>query len=96
MDEDDNYRPQMTNAVLHDFTKTEPVKNFIEKQYLGYQGHLTRLPNDKLQKQLQNIGNSNKTWKYCAKLLGGISEEQARRILHNKTELKRAIHLQYG
>ena len=35
VDEDGNYRPQMTNVVLHEFTKTEPVKNFVEKQYLA-------------------------------------------------------------
>ena len=96
VDEDGNYRPQMTNQVLHKFTETEPVKNFVEKQFLKYQGHLTRLPNSKLQKKLQSAGNSDKTWRKISNLLGGVSESQARKILHNKLELNKAIHQQFG
>ena len=36
VDDNGNYRPQMTNEVLHKVTNTEPVRDFVEKQYLSY------------------------------------------------------------
>ena len=66
--------------------------NYIHKP----KGHLTRLPNKKLQKQLQFTGNSDVFWNHCGSLLGGMSSEQARRTLHVKTDLENAIRLQFG
>ena len=96
VDDDGNYSPTITNIKLHEITKTEPVKEFVQKQFLRYQGHITRLPNSKLQKQLQFTGNSDVFWNYCGSLLGGMSSEQARRTLHEKTVLENAIRLQFG
>ena len=96
VDENGNYTTQIKNIELHRITKTEPVKNFVQKQFLKYQGHISRLPNSKLQKQLQFAGNTDNFWNRCGNLLGGMSGEQARRTLHDKKLLTQTLHLQFG
>ena len=96
VDENENHTTTIKNLELHRITKTEPVKNFVQKQFLKYQGHLTRLPNSKLQKRLQFTGNSDTFWNKCGDLMGGMSAEQARRTLHDKKKLEHTLHLHFG
>ena len=96
LEDDGNYRTKIKNKELHQITQTEPVKQFVQKQFLRYQGHISRLPNSKIQKQLQFTGNTDVFWNRCGELLGGLGCEQTRRTLHNKLLLENALDLQFG
>ena len=96
LEDDGNYTAKIKNKELHQITQTEPVKQFVQKQFLRYQGHITRLPNSKIQKQLQFAGNSDVFWNKCGELLGGLGCEQTRRTLNNKITLENALDLQFG
>ena len=55
---------KISNEQLHEITKTGPISNFCEVQYLKYIGLVVRMNNDSPQKQaFFDIGTLNQTWK---------------------------------
>ena len=85
----------ISNQKLYEITRTVPLQDFIDKQFLKFQGHVTRLQNNKLQKQLQfmipEVKNTQNLWNKCAKLLGGYDGIQTRRLMQSRAKFKQAI-----
>ena len=77
----------ISNQKLYEITRTVPLQDFIDKQFLKFQAHVTRLQNNKLQKQLQfmipDVKNTQNLWNKCGKLLGGYDGIQARRLMQS-------------
>ena len=70
-----DYSFMISNQKLYEVTRTVPLQDFIDKQFLKFQAHVARLQNNKLQKQLQfmipEVKNTQNLWNKCGKLLGG-------------------------
>ena len=100
IDENGNYRPTITNEELYKITKQQTLEDFIDKSFMKYQSHICRLPNSNLQKKLQNIIPEVKIyeniWSKCKKLLGGTSEEQARRTMFDKSKIYSELDKRFG
>ena len=100
IDDDGVHTPIMTNARLNELTDIISIENFVEKQFLKFQAHITRLPNHKIQKKLQFVKFESKisenVWSRCKKLMGGMPEEQIRRNMQNKTKFLSDIDLRFG
>ena len=45
----------ITNEKLYQITKTTKIESFIDQQFLKYTAHVTRMSNDKWQKQLAAV-----------------------------------------
>ena len=75
----------ISNQKLYEIPLTVPLQDFIDKQFLKFQAHVTRLQNNKLQKQLQfmipEVKYMQNLWNKCGKLLGGYDGIQTRRLI---------------
>ena len=49
----------ISNEQLYIKTKTRPLEEFIDKQFLKFQAHISRMPNSSLPKQLQSRKSSD-------------------------------------
>ena len=102
LDENGDHRPIITNDRISQLTKTTPLQNYINKQFLKYQGHITRRPNKNLQKQLQfiirdpNPANPENVWSKCSKLMGGMDEIQLRKLMQNREKYYSALDDRFG
>ena len=100
VDDDGVHTPIITNERLNQLTKIISIENFVEKQFLKFQAHVSRLPNHKIQKKLQFVNFESKisenVWSRCKKLMGGMPEEQIRRNMQNKTKFLSDIDLRFG
>ena len=102
IDDEGNHRPIIENKDLYRITGTSSIEKFIEKQFLKFQAHLTRLPNKNLQKQLQfivrdpNPSNSENIWSRCSKLMGGMDETTMRKKMADRKTWYRALDLRFG
>ena len=99
-DEDGNYHPIIANAPLQKLTNTVPIEKFVEKQFLKYQAHITRLPNKSIQKKLQFAKFERKIseniWSKCGKLLGGMPENQVRTTMQDRRKFTSVIDSRFG
>ena len=99
-DEDGNYHPIIENEALQELTNTVPIENFVEKQFLKYQAHISRLPNRNVQKKLQFAKFERKIseniWSKCGKLMGGMPDNQVRRTMQNRREFNSVIDSRFG
>lgn len=89
----------ISNEQLYIKTKTRPLEEFIDKQFLKFQAHISRMPNSSLPKQLQSRKSSDHSrnlWKKCGELLGGYPEEQTRRLMQNRKEFNSALVSRFG
>ena len=77
------------NEDLLRITKCQPLRDFINIQYLKYIAHVCRCPNSNLTKLSLFItpktSNYRDPWIKISKLLGGISTDQAKRKTQSKT-----------
>ena len=98
-DDNGQIRCFISNAELYSKTKTQSLEDFLEKQFLKYQAHIARMPNNKLQKQIQSrvsTDHSRCIWTKSGNLLGCISAEQTRRLMLNKSEFYSVLDSRYG
>ena len=73
----------INNEKLREITKTTSIRSFCQIQHLKYIAHVTRLPNNALQKQLLfaiQVKGKHCRWKKISDLLG-IEESQIRRTM---------------
>ena len=84
-----NFALVYTNEDLIRITKSQPLKDFINTQYLKYIAHVCRCPNSNLTKLSLFITPKSRyyrdPWIKISKLLGGIPVEQAKRETQSKT-----------
>ena len=84
-----NFALVYTNEDLLRITKSQPLKDFINTQYLKYIAHVCRCPNSNLTKLSLFITPKCRyyrdPWIKISKLLGGIPVEQAKRETQSKT-----------
>ena len=84
---------QITNEQLRKLTNTTSIKSFCQIQNLKYVAHVTRLPNNALQKQFlfakQTIGTHCR-WRKVSSLLG-IDECQVRKTMQKSPEFLRLL-----
>ena len=63
----------ISNQKLYETTRTVPLQDFIDKQFLKFQARVTRLQIKKLQKQLHfmipEVKDTQNLWNKCGKLL---------------------------
>ena len=95
--DNNNFSLVYTNNDLLRITKCQPLRNFINTQYLKYTAHVCRRPNTNLTKlSLFMTPKSNyyrDPWILVSKLLGGIAIEQAKRETQSKTGFLRLLHM---
>ena len=86
---DTNFALVYTNEDLLRITKSQPLKDFINTQYLKYIAHVCRCPNSNLTKlslfMIPKCSYYRDPWIKISKLLGGIPVEQAKRETQSKT-----------
>ena len=78
----------ISNARLHEITKTRPLADFVNKQFLKYTAHLTRMKNATWQKKLlfaKSRTRVKSTWKKCQELLN-LDESQIRKMMQNAND----------
>ena len=87
MNEDLDWRYKISNERLREITQTLPISNFCYRQHVKYIGHVCRLENNALQKQvLFNINAPRKVWSKIETVLG-VDSYQARRSMMSKTAI---------
>ena len=87
-DQHENFAYKYSNKDLQNISNTSSLRQFIIKQQLKYVAHICRLPNwDNRKKILFSKGKrgSRSIWKKFERL-SGMSEEQIRKLMCNKTE----------
>ncbi|KXJ08545.1 hypothetical protein AC249_AIPGENE10765 [Exaiptasia diaphana] len=90
-DNEVDWRFKISNAKLREITKTLPIRTFCQRQHIKYLGHVCRLGNWAIQKQiLFDTRTPNKIWLRIEKLLS-VDKTQARRAMMSKTELMRLM-----
>ena len=94
-----NFSLVYTNNDLLRITKCQPLRDFINTQYLKYVAHACRRPNTNLTKlslfMIPKTPYYRDPWIKVSKLLGGITIEQAKRETQSKTGFLRLLHLKY-
>ena len=102
--EGEDFVPTISNINLYQKTNTKKVSIFIERQFLKFQAHVSRMPNSKIQKKLQFITPEVKIaenlWSKCGKYLGSrlapIEGSQVRKLMQNRNEFNRVLDSRYG
>ena len=83
-----NFSFVYTNEDLLRITKCQPIRDFINTQYLKYTAHVCRRPNTNLTKlslfMIPTTPYYRDPWIQVSKLLGGISINQAKRETQSK------------
>ena len=96
---DMNFSLVYTNQDLLRITKCQPIRDFINTQYLKYIAHVCRRPNTNLTKLSLFIIPKSRyyrdPWIKISKLLGGITIEQAKRETQSKTGFFRLLQMNY-
>ena len=86
-----DWRFKISNVKLREITNTFSIRTFCQRQHIKYLGHVCRLGNWAIQKQvLFDIRTPNKIWLKIEKLLG-VDRTQARRGMMSKTALMRLM-----
>ena len=87
IDEDLDWRVKISNERLREITQKLPIRNFSYRQHVKYIGHVCRLDNNALQKQvLFNIKAPRKVLSKIETVLG-VDSYQARRCMMSKTAI---------
>ena len=93
---DTNFALVYTNEDLLRITKCQPLRDFINIQYLKYTAHVCRRPNTNLTKLSLFMTPKSKhyrdPWIKISQLLGGITVEQAKRETQSKAGFIGLIH----
>jgi len=89
VDDDGNYHLLITNDDLQKLTNTVPIEKFVEKQFLKFQAHITRLPNNSIQKKLQFATFERKISK-------NLWSNQVRWTMQNKSKFYSDIDSRFG
>ena len=94
-----NFSFVYTNEDLLRITKCQPIRDFINTQYLKYTAHVCRRPNTNLTKlslfMIPTTPYYRDPWIQVSKLLGGISINQAKRETQSKTGFLRLLQLKF-
>ena len=94
-----NFSFVYTNEDLLCITKCQPIRDFINTQYLKYAAHVCRRPNTNLTKlslfMIPKIPYYRDPWILVSKLLGGISINQAKRETQSKAGFLRLLQLKF-
>ena len=79
---------KLSNERLRQITKTRPIRDFCFTQQVKYMGHVCRMDNSALQKQVLFDRRASKTvWNKTERTLG-IDAQQIRRTMMNKSKLQ--------
>ena len=82
---------KLSNERLRQITKTRPIRDFCFTQQVKYMGHVCRMDNSALQKQVLFDRRASKTvWNKTERTLG-IDAQQIRRTMMNKREFHRVL-----
>ena len=94
-----NFSFVYTNEDLLRITKCQPIRDFINTQYLKYTAHVCRRPNTNLTKlslfMIPTTPYYRDPWIQVSKLLGGISINQAKRETQSKAGFLRLLQLKF-
>ena len=87
-EEDLDWRFRYSNQNILELTNSDPIKNFCQIQHLKYIGHITRLPNSAIQKQILFRTNKKKyardPWmKYTE--ITTLTKQQLQREMQDRT-----------
>ena len=98
-DDADNFSLAYTNEDLLRITGCQPLRDFINAQYLKYVAHVCRRSNNNLTKLSLFITPKSRyyrdPWIKISKLLGGITIQQAKRETQSKPGFLRLLQLNY-
>ena len=93
---DTNFALVYTNEDLLRITKCQPLRDYINIQYLKFTAHVCRRPNTNLTKLSLFMTPKSKhyrdPWIKISQLLGGITVEQAKRETQSKTGFIGLLH----
>ena len=96
---DTNFSLVYTNNDILRITKCQPLREFINTQYLKYIAHVCRRPNTNLTKLslflIPKASYYRDPWINISKLLGGITIQQAKRETQSKTGFIRLLNKMY-
>jgi hypothetical protein len=96
---DANFSLVYTNSDLLRITKCQPLRDFINIQYLKYISHVCRRPNTNLTKlslfMIPRVKYYRDPWIKISALLGGITIEQAKRETQSKSGFIRLLNTNY-
>mgnify|MGYP005706700571 FL=1 len=94
-----NFSLIYTNTDLQRIVKSQPLRDFIDIQYLKYIAHVCRRPNTNLTKLSlfisPKVNYYRDPWINITKLLGDITIDQARRETQSKTGFIRLLKRKY-
>ena len=94
-----NFSLVYTNTDLQRIVKSQPLRDFIDIQYLKYIAHVCRRPNTNLTKLSlfisPKVNYYRDPWINITKLLGDITIDQARRETQSKTGFIRLLKRKY-
>ena len=69
-DKEADWRYRISNDKLREITNTLPIRTFCQRHHIKYLGHICRLGNRAMQKQLLfDTRTQDKVWKKMEKLL---------------------------
>ena len=94
---------KITNEKLRKICGATPIGDFADKFHLKYVAHVTRMPNNALQKQLaycepaRTIRRGGKNMNFWAKLSGttGIEAEQLQKTMYDRNDFNKWIADRY-
>ena len=90
-DKEADWRYRISNDKLREITNTLPIRTFYQRHHIKYLGHICRLGNRAMQKQLLfDTRTQDKVWKKMEKLLS-VDRAQVRRAMMTKTDLMRLV-----
>ena len=88
----------VSNKKLYEITRTRPLADFVNKQFLKYTAHVTRMSNSSWQKKLlfaKSRSRIQSTWSKCQDLLQ-MDESQIRKTMQNPTEFGKLLDTRFG
>ena len=96
---DTNFSLVYTNIDILRITKCQPLRDFINSQYVKYTSHVCRRSNNNLTKlslfMTPTVPYYRDPWIGISKLLGDISTTQAKRETQSKTGFLRILSKKY-
>ena len=90
-DKEVDWRYRISNDKSREIINTLPIRTFCQRHHIKYLGHICRLGNRAMQKQLLfDTRTQDKVSKKMEKLLG-VDRAQVRRGMMTKTDLMRLV-----
>ena len=91
---------KISNDKLYEITKTSTIESYIDKQFLKYTAHVTRMDNSSWQKQMlfmdNEVPHARSIWPSICTLMGGIEKSQALKVMSDKLKFGKVIDERFG